>query len=105
MLVAERISSTSKSEERNAFTMAEFMVHATFHQQDQQHILARIPQEREHIKLLMEQGVVEALYIASDFSGVWRVVQGESQASVQHPLESLPLYPHMTLHWTQLSRM
>ncbi len=85
--------------------MAGFMVHATFQQQDQQHILARIPQEREHIKLLIEQGVIEALYIASDFSGVWLVVQGESQASVQHHLESLPLYPYMTLHWTQLSNM
>jgi len=86
-------------------TMMEFMVHAAFHQQDQQNILARLPQEREHIKLLMELGVVETLYIASDFSGVWLVVQGESQAIVHHHLESLPLYPYMTLHWTQLSRM
>jgi muconolactone delta-isomerase len=85
--------------------MAEFMVHATFHQQERQNILARIPQEREHIKSLMEQGVVEALYIASDSSGVWLVVQGESQASVQQQLESLPLYPYMTLQWTPLSRM
>jgi muconolactone delta-isomerase len=85
--------------------MAEFMVHATFHQQDQQNILARIPQEREHIKVLMEQGVVEALYIASDFSGVWLVVQGESQARAQQDLESLPLYPYMTLQWTPLSRI
>ncbi len=84
--------------------MAEFMVHAIFHQQDQQNILARVPQEREHIKLLMEQGVVEALYIASDSSGVWLVVQGESQASVQQHLESLPLYPYMTLQWTPLLR-
>lgn len=84
--------------------MAEFMVHAIFHQQDQQNILTRIPQEREHIKGLMEQGLIEALYIASDFSGVWLVVQGESQASVQHHLESLPLYPYMALQWTQLSR-
>jgi Muconolactone delta-isomerase len=90
------------SAERNIFTMAEFMVHATFHQQDQQNILARIPQEQEHIKLLMEQGVVQALYIASDFSGVWLVVQGDSQTSVQHHLESLPLHPYMTLQWTQL---
>ena len=85
--------------------MAEFMVHAAFQQQDQQYILARIPQEREHIKLLMEQGVIEALYIASDFSGVWFAVQGESQANVQHHLKSLPLYPYMTLQWTQLSSM
>ena len=84
--MAERISSTRKSAERNAFTMNEFMVHATFHQQDQQNILEHIPQEREHIKLLTEQGVIEALFIASDFSGVWLVVQGESQARKRHIL-------------------
>ncbi len=84
--------------------MAEFMVHATFHQQDQQNILARVPQERERIKFLMEQGVVKALYIASDSSGVWLVVQGESQAVVQQHLESLPLYPYMMLQWTPLLR-
>ena len=80
------------------------MVHATFQQQEQQSILARVPQERERIKFLMEQGVVKALYIASDSSGVWLVVQGESQASVQQHLESLPLYPYMTLQWTPLLR-
>lgn len=85
--------------------MAGFMVHATFRQQDQQDILARIPQEQEQVKLLKEQGVIEALYIASDSSGVWFVLQGESQASVQQHLESLPLYPYMTLQWTPLARM
>lgn len=34
--------------------MSEFMVHEIFQQQDQQHILARISQEWEHIKLLTE---------------------------------------------------
>jgi muconolactone delta-isomerase len=83
--------------------MAAFMVHATFRPQDRQEILARVPQEREHIKLLREQGVVQALYIAADNSGVWLVVQGESQAAVQQHLEALPLYPYMTLQWTQLT--
>lgn len=85
--------------------MAEFMISATFRPQDQQDIIARIPQEQEHIKELMQQGVVEALYVSSDFSQVWLVTQGESQAQVQQRLESLPLYPYMTLEWKQLSRM
>ena len=85
--------------------MMEFMVHGTFHQQDQQSILERIPQEREHIKILMKQGAVEALYIASDSSGVWLVMQGESQEQVQKNLESLPLYPYMQVTMTPLSRM
>lgn len=85
--------------------MAGFMVHATFQQEDRENILALIPQEQEHIKLLTEQGVVKALYIASDSSGVWLVLQGESQVSVQQHLESLPMYPYMTLQWTPLLGM
>ena len=82
--------------------MMEFMVHATFHQQDRESILQRLPQEREQVKVLKDKGVLEALYIAADSSGVWLVVRGESQAEVQQHLESLPLYPYMTLQWTPL---
>jgi muconolactone delta-isomerase len=85
--------------------MMEFMVHGTFRRQDQQSILERIPRERERIQVLKQQGTVEALYIASDFSGVWIVMQGESQDQVQKNLESLPLYPYMELTITPLSRM
>ncbi len=85
--------------------MMEFMVHATFHQEDQKSILERIPQEREQVKVLMEKGVIEAIYIAADSSGVWLVVRGESQAGVQQHLESLPLYPYITLRWTPLLRV
>jgi muconolactone delta-isomerase len=85
--------------------MIEFMVHGAFRQEDQQNILERIPQERERIKSLMQQGTVEALYIASDFSGVWLVMKGESQDQVQKSLESLPLYHYMELTMTPLSRM
>ena len=85
--------------------MMEFMVHGAFRQQDRQTILERIPQERERIQVLKQQGTVEALYIASDFSGVWLVMQGESQDQVQKHLESLPLYPFMELTMTPLTRM
>ena len=85
--------------------MMEFMVHGTFRLQDRQSILERIPQERERIKELMQQESVKALYIASDSSGVWLVMQGESQDQVQKHLESLPLYPFMELTMTPLSRM
>lgn len=85
--------------------MMEFMVHGTFGRQDQQAILERIPQEREQIRVLMQQGTVKALYIAADFSGVWLVMRGEAQDQVQQSLESLPLYPYMQLTMTPLSRM
>jgi hypothetical protein len=56
-----------------------------------------IPHERERIKELMQQESVKSLYIASDSSGVWFVMQGESEDQVQKNLESLPLYPCMEL--------
>jgi muconolactone delta-isomerase len=85
--------------------MMQFMVHGTFRRQDQQALVERIPQERERIQILMQQGTLEALYIAADFSGVWLVMQGESQDQVQKSLESLPLYPYMELTIVPLSRM
>jgi muconolactone delta-isomerase len=53
----------------------------------------------------MQQGIVEGLYIASDFSGVWLVMQGESQEQVQKDLASFPLYPYMQITMTPLSRI
>jgi muconolactone delta-isomerase len=75
----------------------EFMVSASFRSQDQAEILARIPQEQARIQTLREQGTVEALYISSDRSHVWIVMQRESQDQVQKDLESLPLYTYKAL--------
>ena len=83
----------------------ECMISASFRPQDQAEILARIPQEQVRIQTLREQGTVEALYISSDLSHVWIVMQGESQDQVQKDLESLPLYPYMEVVIIPLSRM
>ncbi len=83
----------------------EFMVSMKFHPQDRAEIIARIPQEQARIKALRERGVEEALYISSDLSRVWIVMQGESQDQVQKNLESLPLYPYMELELVPLSKM
>lgn len=83
----------------------EFMIHARFRPQDQQEVLARVPQEQARIKELMGQGSVEALYVAADLSQVWLVMQGESQEQVQKSLQTLPLYSYMEVQITQLSRM
>jgi muconolactone delta-isomerase len=83
----------------------EFMVSVKFRPQDRAEIIARIPQEQARIKALKERGVEEALYISSDFSRVWIVMQGESQDQVQKNLESLPLYPYMELELVPLSKM
>ena len=83
----------------------EFMISARFRPRDQAEILARIPQEQARIKELREQGIEEALYISSNLSQVWIVMQGESQDQVQKSLESVPLYPYMEVEVTPLSKM
>jgi muconolactone delta-isomerase len=83
----------------------EFMVSVKFRSQDRAEISARTPQEQAHIKTLREQGIVKVLYISSDLSRVWLVMQGESQDEVQKVLESLPLHPYMETEIIPLSRM
>jgi hypothetical protein len=73
----------------------EFMVSASFRAQDQEEILARLPQEEAHIQVLREQGTIEALYLSADRSHVWLVMRGESQDEVQTALEAFPLYPYV----------
>jgi muconolactone delta-isomerase len=83
----------------------ECIVHAKFRLQDQQEILARLPQEQAQIKELREQGIVEALYVSTDLSQVWLVMQGASQDQIQESLRSLPLHSYMETEITPLSRM
>jgi muconolactone delta-isomerase len=83
----------------------EFMISARFRPQDRAEILARLPQEQARIKELKEQGIEQALYIKSDLSQVWIVMQGESQDQVQKSLESLPLHPYMEVEIAPLAEM
>jgi muconolactone delta-isomerase len=78
------------------------MVEITFIPQHQPEIAALVPQEQAHIKTLMEQGIVQAIYISADRSHVWVVMQGESQEHVQQELQSFPLYPYMNVELTAL---
>lgn len=73
----------------------EFMVSANFRAQDQEEILALVPQEQAHIQVLREQGTVEALYLGADRLHVWIVMWGESQDQVQKTVEAFPLYPYI----------
>lgn len=83
----------------------QFMVSATFHQQDSAEIMPRIPQEQARIGVLKEQGIVEELYVSSDLSHVWIVMQAESQEQLQGYLQTLPLYSYMQLEVLPLSKM
>lgn len=71
------------------------MITIRFRPEQRAEIDALIPQEQAHVKALMEQGAIEALYLSTDRSPVWLVMRGESQAQVEQDLRSLPLYPYM----------
>lgn len=83
----------------------EFMVTATFRQQDSAEIMSRIPQEQARIRDLKEQGVVEELYISSSLSHVWIVMRAESQEQLQQYVQMFPLYNYMQLEVLPLSKM
>lgn len=83
----------------------EFMVTATFRQQDSAEIMSRIPQEQAHIGVLRKQGVVEELYISNDLSHVWIVMKAESPEQLQQYLQLFPLYSYMQLEVLPLSKM
>lgn len=48
---------------------------------------------------------METLYVSSDLSQVWIVIQTESRDQLQETLESLPLYPYMQVEIAALSDM
>ena len=79
-----------------------FMVEIIFIPQHQSEIAALVPQEQAHIKTLMEQGIVQAIYISADRSHVWVVMQGDSQEHVQQEVQSFPLYSYMNVEFTAL---
>ena len=77
----------------------------TFRQQDRTAIMPLIPQEQAHIAALKEQGAVKELYVSSNLSHVWIVMQGESLEQIQQQLQTLPLYNYMKLEILALSAM
>jgi hypothetical protein len=63
---------------------------------------ALLPAEQAHVKKLIEQGVVEAGYLAADRSNAWMAVQGESPEHIQQILQGLPFYPYIAPEVTPL---
>ena len=64
-----------------------------------------IPAESEQVRLLQQQGVLDALYVP-DGSGppatLWVVFNGDSRDAVQRAIENLPLFPYMQVDLTPL---
>jgi muconolactone delta-isomerase len=71
------------------------MITVYFDMQHAEKISALVPQEQEHVKDLLSQGKLEALYISADRTTVWLVLKGESAEEIQQELQSFPLYPYM----------
>jgi len=72
-----------------------FMVTMLFHTDDPAAMAALIPQERAHVQELTEQGTVHGLYLATDGSRGWMVMQGESEEDINRLLATFPLRPYM----------
>ena len=71
------------------------MITIHFAPQDFEAISALVPQEQEHIRALMSQGRVEAIYISADRTVVWLLMKGESREQLEQELSTFPLYPYM----------
>jgi hypothetical protein len=76
--------------------MARYMVSFTFVPGHQAEVTALIPQEQAHVKVLKEDGTIEALYLCYENGGRgWIVMKGASKEEVQKALETFPLHPYM----------
>ena len=64
-----------------------------------------LPAEQVRVRELQRQGALRALYVPEApgaAANLWAVFDGDSQAAVQHILETLPLYPYMQVELTRL---
>jgi muconolactone delta-isomerase len=81
-----------------------YMVSFTFIPSHQAEISALIPNERAHVKVLRENGIIEELYLSNESGGRgWIVMKGESQAAIEKELEGFPLHPYMKLEIATLA--
>jgi muconolactone delta-isomerase len=63
---------------------------------------ALIPKEQEHVRGLMSQGVIEAIYVSTDRTLVWLIMKGESKEQLEQELSTFPLYHYMQAQFVPL---
>ena len=83
--------------------MKRWMAILSFDQQNFAQIQALIPAEQAHVRELMGQGIMEALYIASDGARVWLVLKGESRVEIEQTLSKFPLHDYFEYDITGLN--
>ncbi len=62
-----------------------------------------IPYQRAKVNALMNDGVIHTYSLASDYSKVWAVIEGENEAFVESIIESLPLSSFMSYEIKKLA--
>jgi muconolactone delta-isomerase len=81
-----------------------FMVTPQLHIAPERQVTAQtaIPHEREHVRDLRRQGIIEGFFLSADQTTVWLVMRGDSPAAIAQLLTGFPLYPDMAPDITPL---
>ena len=86
----------------------QFMASIAFDREHGAEIARALPAEQVRVRELQQQGVLETLYIP-DGSGpptqLWVVFNGTSTETVREAMQTLPLYPYMTVQLTSLREL
>jgi muconolactone delta-isomerase len=78
------------------------MIVIQFDPQQFEAMSALIPKEQEHVRGLMSQGAIEAIYVSADRTSVWLIMKGESKEQLEQELSTFPLYPYMQAQFVLL---
>jgi muconolactone delta-isomerase len=70
-----------------------------------QEVAETMPHEDQIVRELMDEGVIEALYVRGDLGGAFIVGTAVSADAYRAYLQRLPLFPHMTIEFVPLFDM
>lgn len=79
-----------------------YMVLVTFDHRDEEAFNATIPAEQAHVQKLLEEGIIEGIYVSLDGARGWTVLRGESRAQIEQILPTFPLFSYMSTELIQL---
>lgn len=79
-----------------------YMVTVAFDRRDESAFNAIIPAEQAHVKKLLDEGIIEGIYVSLDGAHGWTVLRGETREQVEQILPTFPLFPYMSTKLIQL---
>jgi len=80
-----------------------FLSKESFKAQPTEAVMSLVPAEQAKMKELMEQGIIEAAYVAADSSAVWAIWNCESQEALEGLHETLPMHDYLASDITLLA--